>query len=514
MSLRAVLGLALLAASFARLNGLDAYGFSEDEVAKLHALDAYRQGDFSVNAEHPMLMKLAMWGSLGAAGSWNDRVPAVLRIPPETALRLPNALAGIAMVAATCAVTTTFFGAAAGGLAGLLVALDPNVIALNRIGKEDTFLMLFLMVAVAAYERAKRIGARDPARAQRWYYASGIGFGLMLASKYMPHLFGLYALYNVVVERNPGANRPHPLRYNGLILAAFIAGNFAILLPSTWEYGLAYIRGQQSSHHGYLYAGDLYVNSATMLMHGVPFAYYFHLLATKLPLATLAGAAAGLPLIVTRRRERGFVWLRIFLLVQLFGYSVMAAKFLRYALPLLIVVDMLAAVGLAAIATAIWSRPWPRHVRLGLCFGGLLFAVGSSTAATVRSAPFYSTFQNAIGASLAPPLTTFPEEAYDFGVREAVAAISLVAQPGAAIVSDASLVVGHYLRGRNRPDIEVRSLSSEGTGRRREQWLLIQDAHVYFENASLIAQVRRSLTPWREYTLRGTPVLQVYQVRR
>ena len=34
--------------------------------------------------------------------------------------------------------------------------------------------------------------------------AAGAGFGLMLASKYLPHLFGLYALYNVSVGWKAG----------------------------------------------------------------------------------------------------------------------------------------------------------------------------------------------------------------------------------------------------------------------------------------------------------------------
>jgi hypothetical protein len=35
------------------LQGLSVNGFTQDEVAKLHAIEAYRQGDFSANAETP-----------------------------------------------------------------------------------------------------------------------------------------------------------------------------------------------------------------------------------------------------------------------------------------------------------------------------------------------------------------------------------------------------------------------------------------------------------------------------
>ena len=68
--------------------------------------------------------------------------------------------------------------------AGLFWALDVNAAAINRIGKEDTFLLLFLLLGAYFYERAK-VQARlhgDTEGAQRWYARSGGAFGLMLAS--------------------------------------------------------------------------------------------------------------------------------------------------------------------------------------------------------------------------------------------------------------------------------------------------------------------------------------------
>jgi len=85
----------LLAFTF-RVAALDTYGLSEDEVNKVQAIDQYRLGHFSANAEHPMLMKLAMWGSLDIARAWNRVAPREWSLPLETALRLPNAIAGVA----------------------------------------------------------------------------------------------------------------------------------------------------------------------------------------------------------------------------------------------------------------------------------------------------------------------------------------------------------------------------------------------------------------------------------
>ncbi len=44
-----------------RVSQLAAIGFAEDEMNKVDAVRAYERGDFSVNAEHPMLMKVLMW---------------------------------------------------------------------------------------------------------------------------------------------------------------------------------------------------------------------------------------------------------------------------------------------------------------------------------------------------------------------------------------------------------------------------------------------------------------------
>ena len=45
-----------------RTSGLATYGLSDDEVTKVRAAEAYSRSDFTVNAEHLMLMKLVVLG--------------------------------------------------------------------------------------------------------------------------------------------------------------------------------------------------------------------------------------------------------------------------------------------------------------------------------------------------------------------------------------------------------------------------------------------------------------------
>src|SRR5262245_17861900 len=204
-----VLAIAAVLAFGFRVTALSTYGLSEDEMNKVHAIEQYRAGHFSANAEHPMLMKLAMWGSVDLARAWNRVSPPEASISLETAVRLPNAIAGAATTLVLFGIADLLFGGTVAAVASLVWAFDVNAIAINRIGKEDTFLLLFFLLGVLCYERAKRRGSNDPDGAQPWYTLSGASFGLMLASKYMPHYFGIYAFYNLLTDPNPGRNKPN-----------------------------------------------------------------------------------------------------------------------------------------------------------------------------------------------------------------------------------------------------------------------------------------------------------------
>ena len=515
----AVLALATSLALGLRAAALSTYGLSEDEVNKARAIEHYRAGDFSANAEHPMLMKLAMWGSVAAADVWNQALPGrslgpSQAIPIEAALRFPNAVAGAATTLVLFGVADLLFGVNVAMLVALLWALDINAIAINRIGKEDTFLLFFFLLAVWCYERAKRIGAANPARAQRWYVSSGASFGLMLASKYMPHFVGIYAIFNAITDREPGENRPARLRHYGAMALTFVAANFAILLPETWRYCIRYVQGAMLPHHGYLYAGRLYINDVLASPLGVPTGFYLRLIATKVPLAILGAAVAGAIEIVRRQRERGFVLLRVLLLFLLLPYSLMAAKFIRYALPMLMTIDLVAAVGFVAGIRWLMRKGWlAPATRLAASIAVVVVSVSAMVSAHHATMPFYSLYQNAVGERLAEPGATFPEETYDYGVREAVGSIAAAARPSAFVVSDAPGVVAYYLERGGRADLQSRSLSGQGISfGPRETWVIVQNEHATFENEPVVGQLRRHAPVWQELYARDVLAAQVFRI--
>jgi hypothetical protein len=499
-----------------RAGRLSTYGFSEDEINKVRAIEQYRRGTLSANAEHPMLMKLAMWASVDVIERWNRIVPAGDAIDIETAVRLPNAVAGAATSAAVFGLGQVLFDTPVAMLSSLLWASDVNAIAINRIGKEDTFALFFFLVAVWAYERAKRQGQTDPAGAQSWYTASGAAFGLLFASKYFPQYLGVYALFNGVTDRTPGANRPKPVRYFGAMAAAFLAGNFAVLAPATWKYCLDYLHGATVVHHGYPFAGHLYANTPLLASHGIPATFYLQLLGTKVPLVILGAVVAGLIETYRRRRERGFVLLQIWLGLFLLGYSLAAVKFLRYALPLFAALDILAAVGVVAGVRWLMRKRWLSPItRASVSAAALTVSIAGPLFAQHAAEPFYSLFRNVAGEHVAGPGETFPEETYDYGVREAVESIAAVAEPGAAIVSDAPAVVAYYVEHSPRPDLRARSLSSEGLApRSAESFVIVQTEHVTFENREALAYLTRVSVPWQEFYAHDALAAQVFRIPR
>ncbi len=521
----AIGAIVVLAATF-RIQGLDYGGFSEDEVNKVAALRAYAAGKFTANAEHPMLMKLAMLGSTAAADAWNHLAgwagwPVV---SPETALRLPNALVGAATVIPLFLLARCFFGPLVALWASLLLALDVTVTGLNRIGKEDTFLVFFLLLGTWLYEEARARHAPGGTVPSRWYAASGAAFGLMLASKYMIYHLGLWALFRLAAgaeERKLTGSRPAPAgprrraprSFYVAALVAFVIANPAILSPATWAYCLHYASGGTMVHHGAYFAGQIYSNAITDTPWGLPWYFYLLYLGVKIPLPILAAIGVGLIELVRLRRRRGAVFARVFLLFFLLPSSLAASKFARYLLPALVVLQLVAALGVVRTLDLVtrWRGP-----RLRMAAAGAIVALVVVTAlsAQVTAAPFASLHLNAIGHRVSTPGGLFPnDELYDMGVREAVLWIAGRAALGASVVSDAPGVVGEYLRRAGRTDIEARPLATKGLPLPpAEVWLLAQNSHACFESQPTVDLVRHRERPVFVFSVRGTATVEVFHL--
>ena len=175
----------------ARAYRLDAAGFAEDEANKLFAIRAYEQGDFTANAEHPMVMKMLCYASMHTATAWNraagNRLNLVLS--DETALRLPNATFGALTVIPLLLLSAGLLGFRVGFITALLWSLGLDAIWFDRTAKEDTLLVFFMLWGFYLYYKAKQAPASHVCGRERLYSLAGGAFGLMMASKYFPQSF-------------------------------------------------------------------------------------------------------------------------------------------------------------------------------------------------------------------------------------------------------------------------------------------------------------------------------------
>ncbi len=515
-----------------RLAGVGEVGFAEDEINKLDAVREYARGHITPNAEHPMLMKSLIFVSVEAAEAWNRLAPAASRISDEAALRLPNILFGALTVFPLFLLTAAFFGRRTGLVAAALWTFGINAITYNRVAKEDTLLVFFMLWAFYFYVRAKATSGFEAREKRRHYVLSGVAFGLMFASKYFPHYFGLNMLYHHYVklrQREPGEPRGRtPRLFYVVTAAAFLLVNPALLLPQTWEYLSAYSSESLLTHTGYLMGETLYPNvmSATPF-GGTPAYFYLLFLLIKVPLPVVAALAAGLAVCARRWREPGPAFLLLMFLLWVVPYSLVGAKWLRYALSLMPFVYMIAAVGVVAMvrACAGWasSTRSPRGNLAWGATGAAMVTVFVAAPAWIawKHRPHYALYTNALAAGRAGYF--FPhDEFYDDGLREAIKYVAEHAPPGAVVGHETPGVVRHYLEKFGRTDLRPRVISDpsfDAPATTAPAYFILQRGRTYFENRAEFDAIRRAaangdgatrMFKAHEVFVRGVSAAEVY----
>lgn len=520
--------LAIVLAGFAvRLPELNQSGLAEDEVNKIEAVRSYQRGDFAINVEHPPVMKNMILASVAFADFYNARVGAPAErpaIPEETAVRFPNVLFG-----ALTALPLYFLGAAlfsrpVGFLTALLWALGLNAAAVNRIAKEDTLLVFFFLWGFYCHLRMKTSPDDAPRRKRRFYYLSAACFGLMLASKYFPHFWGLTLLFFWFHRKlQPGQYPPDRygrrdlFRYFAVMAGVFLLANPLVLSPQVLGQVFSYVGQATVTHHGYAMSGWLFPNSILMTpLSGTPWYFYFLFLLIKLPPIVLLAFAGGLAFSVRRWRERGPCFLVFWTFFWLFSYSLSGVKFLRYTLTLTPLIYLAAAFG--AVTAAEWVAGRLRRNRGAFSAAGLRRAAG--TALVVGAAlpllavqPFFSLYLNPLGGGTRWAGTHFPhDEYYDLRLREAVDAVARQAPRGSAVAGETPAVFRYYLARYGRPDMRVVNLSDLRFSLAPETpvYVFLQPGRVYYENLEFFDLLWGRARPFRDLELWGRPVVRVY----
>ena len=494
-----------------RVSNLNAIGFAEDEVNKVNAIRAYEKHDITANAEHPMLMKALMFASVKvgrALGKGSD----------EVLFRLPNAVFGALTILPLFLLTAAFFDRWTGLLAAGFWTVGVNAITINRVGKEDTLLVFFMLFAFYFYLRAKQTDTRDVKIRSKYYLLSGISFGLMMASKYFPHYLGLNSLYHHYVrvrKRAPGEpSGKTSLIFYVALLAAFLIANPAILMPPVWEYLNSYMGEKLLAHSGYLFANQLYRNNVSSTpFWGTPIYFYLVFMAIKIPLTVLIGLLIGFVLSVKNRRHPGHAFVLFMFLFWIVPYSLMGAKWLRYTLSLMPFIYMLAAIGVMGLGRFAAGRlnKNPRAGAIVAVLAVVLF-IGLPAWSAYSAAPHYALYNNAIGSKHVGYF--FPhDEFYDDGLQEAIKFVCGSAPPGAIIAHETPATTRYYLERFGRTDLKSKTISSPDFDPAHiadTAYFIVQRGRTYFENRDKLALIRNRFRKVHEITIRGIPAAEIF----
>ena len=501
-----------------RIRGLDRVGFNEDEVSKVEAARAYLRGDFSLELEHPMLMKSLIAMSLAAADSWNQGLGHSHQVPEEVAVRLPNTIFGSLTAVVIFLLAQEFFGAEVGLLSTLFWSIGTIAIMDNRVAKEDTLLVFFTWLAYYFYLRAKKLATTDVCRSERLYAASGASFGLMLASKYIPHYlvlnFLFYYLYGNRGDYPPRRRRDSILLFGTCVLVLILADP-VVLLPNTWKYLLYYVGEGTMTHHGYLVMGRLYFDDPTHLRGGMPLYFYPLLLILKTPLPVLVALIVGLVETWKRRGEPGPFFLIVMFLFWIVPFSLLSAKWLRYMLSWMPTVYIIAVLGVARIfawASALGRPRMHRRWAPALAAAVALAFLAGPAWVSARITPYYTLYLNPLG--LGRTAYYFPhDEMNDMGLREAIAQICEQAPKGASVGGGTAPVFAYYFHRFGRDDLRYFDLSDQA--KRMEDpptvYVVVQDGRKYFENISFIEKVESYQAPIQTVEIAGASAVRVYR---
>jgi len=512
-----------------RVAGLSAEGLSEDELNKLNAVADYRaNGLTGANGEHPMLMKTFQATSIILTEKWNSFVDPENPIAPETALRLPGAIAGALSAILIYLIAAELFGVEVALIAAALWSFDPMGIGFNRIAKEDTFLLFFFMLANVFWLRAQRVAESTDKSPNRYYWATAACYGAMVASKYVPHFIAIswcyYWMFQQLPETRWRLGKKRRLIFFAIMGIVFLILSPTVLLPETWRQMGLFAGGKRISHDGYEFMGQLYTQRFADWLNGIPVYFYFVFTAVKLPLLTVVGFVIGLPLLFRRKLGDGRYFLLFWFLLWVVAFCFPGGKFTRYYTTVLPAVLITCALGIQFagrwIANRIAASGSLSALRRYIPAALAVVVISGSVVSSFQSAPHFRLFTNSLGGGMQWAGYYFPhDEFYDASMRDTIAEIALRARPGARVASESPSLASYYAdrayatRGQ-RSDLVNVSLSDPeavkqlGPG----DFIIVARGRRYFSNDAIINTLRSQSTPIAELKLETVPSVKIYQL--
>src|SRR5215212_5784599 len=514
----------LIVAGFGfRVTGLSAEGLSEDELNKLNAVADYRaHGLTGANGEHPMLMKAFQAASIIVAENWNAAFPAN-RIAPETALRLPGAIVGTLSTLLIFLIASELFGAEVALIGAALWAFDPSGIGFSRVAKEDSFLLFFFLLANVFWLRGQRAAESTDNNPSKYYWATAAAYGAMVASKYLPHFIAISMCYYWMFQRLPETRwrlgKKRILTFFAIMGIVFLMFSPTILLPETWRQMGLFAGGKRVSHDGYEFMNQLYTQRFSDWLNGIPVYFYVVLTAVKLPLLTVLGFVAGLPLLFRRKLGDGRYFILFWFLLWVVTFCFPGGKFTRYYTTVLPAVLITSALGIQLVgrwlANRISSFDWGASVKHYVPASLAVIVITGSVINTINAAPHFRLFTNSIGGGPSWAGYYFPhDEFYDASMRDVMAEIASRARSGARVASESPSLAAYYAERAKRSDLVCVSLSDPDTVKQLTigDYVIVARGRRYFSNDSIISTLRDHATPVAELKLGVVPSAKIYEL--
>ena len=509
-----------------RVTGLSAESLSEDELNKLNTVADYRaNGLTGANGEHPMLMKALQTVSIIAVEKWNSFFTASSpnQIAPETALRLPGVIAGALTALLIYLIAAELFGAEVALIAAALWAFDPSAIGFSRVAKEDTFLLFFFLLANVFWLRGQRVAESTNQNPNKYYWATAAAYGAMVASKYLPHLFTISICYYWMFQQIPQTRwrlgKIRLLKFFTIMGLVFLVLSPTVLLPDTWRQMGLFAGGKRVVHDGYEFMNQLYTQRFSDWLNGIPVYFYAVFTAVKLPVLTVVGFVAGLPLLFRRKLGDGRYFILFWFYLWVIAFCFPGGKFTRYYTTILPAVLITCALGIQLIGRWLADRIASFAAAAGLkhyvpaCLA--VIVIIASVVNSVQASPHFRLFTNSLGGGMNWAGYYFPhDEFYDASMREVMAEIARRAQPGARVASESPSLATYYAQRAQRTDLVFVSLSDPEALPQLSvgDFVIIARGRRYFSNDALITAFNNSATPSAEFYLAQVPSAKLYQL--
>ena len=175
-----ILAIFMLVGFGLRVNQLGSESLSEDELNKLETVAEYRQNGISgKNGEHPFLMKGMQAVTIISAEKLTNLTG--ISIPEEAALRFPVALFGTFSALLIFLLVSELFGTSVGLLSGIFWTLEPVAIGFDRVAKEDSLALFFLLFTMYFWVRSQTMAERGNANWTRYAWLTAVGFAGVMA---------------------------------------------------------------------------------------------------------------------------------------------------------------------------------------------------------------------------------------------------------------------------------------------------------------------------------------------